>query len=207
MVDPLAVVRPTWVATPRQLEEIRGRADAATGRRAAATAAERAYDAARQVRDREAEEERVPRRLARRHRRLDKRVLSDVRELFGDRLRFVVTPASASTRARRVLRPGRRHGARGLRPARDRGRGRWPRPVDRGSGTAGRPLPGTEVRLAEGGEILVSGPGLMEGYHRRRHDTAAALDKGWLAHRRHRGARRPRAGCASLGRLVRTPEA
>ncbi len=143
-------------------------------------AADRAYDVARQVRDLEADEEKVPRRLARRHRRLDKRVLSDVRELFGDRLRFLVTPGvglDSSTAELldlagvTVWRP-----TAGPRPGE---RSAVALPTDRGSGTAGRPLPGTEVRVAEGGEILVAGPGLMEGYHRRRADTAAVLGKGW----------------------------
>ena len=39
--------------------------------------------------------------------------------------------------------------------------------------------PGTEVRISDDGEILVAGPGLMDGYHGRRADTAAVLDQGW----------------------------
>jgi long-chain acyl-CoA synthetase len=52
-------------------------------------------------------------------------------------------------------------------------------PEDKGTGTAGRPLPGTKISIADDGEIRVSGPGLMEGYHRRRADTAAVLTQGW----------------------------
>jgi len=47
-------------------------------------------------------------------------------------------------------------------------------------GTVGRPLPGVELRTAADGEILVRGPGVMRGYHRRSRLTAAALEDGWL---------------------------
>ncbi|TMC07147.1 MAG: long-chain fatty acid--CoA ligase [Chloroflexi bacterium] len=47
-------------------------------------------------------------------------------------------------------------------------------------GTVGRPLPGVELRIAADGEILVRGPGVMLGYHRRARLTAAALEDGWL---------------------------
>jgi O-succinylbenzoic acid--CoA ligase len=52
-------------------------------------------------------------------------------------------------------------------------------------GTCGRPLPGTEIRIAdpdrEGiGELLVRGPTLMSGYFRRPEETARALRDRWL---------------------------
>ncbi|GAA2396938.1 AMP-dependent synthetase/ligase [Nonomuraea africana] len=47
-------------------------------------------------------------------------------------------------------------------------------------GTVGPPLPGTEVRIAEDGEILVGGRGIMRGYHGLPDETAATLDDGWL---------------------------
>jgi len=48
-------------------------------------------------------------------------------------------------------------------------------------GTVGPAMPGCELRIAEDGEILIRGPGVMQGYHGLPEDTAAALDEaGWL---------------------------
>ena len=54
----------------------------------------------------------------------------------------------------------------------------------------GRPLPGFALRIVDAeraelpqgrcGRVLVRGPSVMEGYHRRPADTAAALRDGWL---------------------------
>ncbi|MEU6526698.1 AMP-dependent synthetase/ligase [Streptomyces sp. NPDC046924] len=49
------------------------------------------------------------------------------------------------------------------------------------SGTVGRALPGSEIRVAEDGEILVRGPSVFQGYLGDEAATLAVLAGGWLS--------------------------
>ena len=54
------------------------------------------------------------------------------------------------------------------------------RPGDQHVGSVGLPLPGTEVAIAEDGEILVRGIGVFSEYLNRPEETAAAFRDGWF---------------------------
>ncbi len=54
-------------------------------------------------------------------------------------------------------------------------------PDDFKIGTVGRPVPGTEVKILEDGEILVRGPQVMKGYNNLPDETASVITKdGWF---------------------------
>ncbi|MCL2259582.1 MAG: long-chain fatty acid--CoA ligase [Proteobacteria bacterium] len=47
-------------------------------------------------------------------------------------------------------------------------------------GTVGPPLPGTQIKISEDGEILVKSRAVMRGYHNQPEASAQALQNGWL---------------------------
>jgi long-chain acyl-CoA synthetase len=47
-------------------------------------------------------------------------------------------------------------------------------------GTVGRPLPNTEIRIADDGEILVKGPHIFSGYYKMEDKSFGAIEDGWM---------------------------
>ncbi|MEV6098964.1 long-chain fatty acid--CoA ligase [Nocardia sp. NPDC051981] len=116
------------------------------------------------------------------HKVADRLVLSKVRERFGGRLRFFVSAAAPLDRD-----VAQWFDAIGIIVLEGYGLTETAaasfinRPDAYRFGTVGKPFPGTEVEIAEDGEILLRSPGVMSGYHDRPDATAEALDAdGWF---------------------------
>jgi long-chain acyl-CoA synthetase len=67
-------------------------------------------------------------------------------------------------------------------------------------GTVGPQIPGIEMKLGEGEEILVRGPNVFPGYWNRPEETEVALAGGWF-HTGDRGERTPDENWRIIGRL------
>jgi long-chain acyl-CoA synthetase len=191
IVENLPVVRPTYMAAvPRIFEKVyngvaaKARAGGAATYKIFQWAAEvaRAYGKTTQENRRASGNPAVPFGLAAKHAVADKLVYAKLREAFGGRLRACVSGSAAlapeigyffsgagihilegygltESSAASFVNPGGAYR----------------------TGTVGKPLPGTEVRIAEDGEILLRGPGIMQGYHGLPDKTAEVLEPdGWF---------------------------
>jgi long-chain acyl-CoA synthetase len=122
------------------------------------------------------------RRLTAQHKLADKLVFSTIRKRFGGRLRFFVSAAAALDRD-----VAQWFDAVGIVVLEGYGLTETAaasfinRPDAYRFGTVGWLFPGTEVKIAADGEILLRGPGVMTGYHDLPEATAEALDAdGWF---------------------------
>ncbi|HSL07219.1 MAG TPA: long-chain fatty acid--CoA ligase [Pseudonocardiaceae bacterium] len=186
IVPNLAVVRPTFMgAAPRVFEKAYGRI-VATAHSAGWPKAKIfdwacrvALDVSRRVRQGRP----VPWQLAVAHKVADKLVLVKVRDRFGGRLRFFIS--GAAVLSEQIAEWFHAAGilileAYGLTETSAASVANRPDRVK--LGTVGQPLPGTQLRIAEDGEIMIKGPGVMDGYHHLEHETGQALvGDGWLA--------------------------
>jgi long-chain acyl-CoA synthetase len=185
IIDNLAVVRPTFMgAAPRIFEKAHGRI--VTMQASEGGLKEKIFKQAFKVgleRDRLVREGKpVPFLLAKQHALFDKLVFSKIRERFGGRVRFFISGAAALNREIAEW-----FGAAGIVILEGYGMTESSagsfvnHPADNRFGTVGPVIPGSEVRIAEDGEVLIKGPGVMEGYHNLPEQTHEALtDDGWL---------------------------
>src|SRR6478609_7661184 len=120
--------------------------------------------------------------LAARHAIADKLVLHKIRDRFGGRVRFFISGSAA-------LDPeiARWFDAVGMPVLEGYGLSETSaasfvnRPGSYIPGTVGWPVPGTQVCIADDGEVLIKGPGVMQGYLNQPEATEEALDMGgWL---------------------------
>jgi long-chain acyl-CoA synthetase len=185
IVDNLGVVKPTFMgAAPRIFEKAHGRIVTMTASEGGAKEKifTQAFKVGLEVDRLKREGKSVPLPLRLQHGLFDKLVFSKVRDRFGGRVRFFISGAAALNRdiaewfhaAGILILEGY-----GLT---ETSAGSFVNhPDDYRFGTVGPPVPGTEVKLGEGDEILIKGPGLMDGYHNLPEETASTLtDDGWL---------------------------
>ncbi|MFR0352536.1 AMP-dependent synthetase/ligase [Streptomyces sediminimaris] len=191
IIENLPVVRPTYMAAvPRIFEKVyngvAAKAKAGGGAKYKifqwAAGVAREYAKASQENFRRTGTPSVPFGLAARHKVADALVFAKIREAFGGNLRACVSGSAAlapeigyffagagihilegygltESSAASFVNPGEAYR----------------------TGTVGKPLPGTEVRIADDGEILLRGPGIMQGYHGLPEKTAEVLEPdGWF---------------------------
>ncbi|UYM23712.1 AMP-dependent synthetase/ligase [Streptomyces albus] len=191
IIENLPVVQPTYMAAvPRIFEKVyngvaaKARAGGGAKYKIFQWAAEVSREWAKTTQDnfRRTGKASAPAALTAKHAVADKLVYAKIREAFGGRLRACISGSAAlapdigfffagagvhilegygltETSAASFVNPGDAYR----------------------TGTVGKPLPGTEVRIAEDGEILLRGPGVMEGYHQLPEKTAEVLEgDGWF---------------------------
>lgn len=187
IVDNMAIIKPTFMAgPPRIYEKARGRVELMLAQETGVKKKliDWAFKVGAEMRDVVERGETPSGGLALRHRLATKLVLHKIQERFGGRVRFMIS-GSAPLNAE----VAKWFGAAGLLLVEGYGLTETssgttvnlPRPGCYRYGSVGWPMPDTEVAIAEDGEILVKGPGVMRGYHNNPEATAEVLDAdGWF---------------------------
>lgn len=185
IVDNLGVVKPTFMgAAPRIFEKAHGRI--VTMQAAEGGAKEKIFNKAFEVGlevDRlKREGKSVPLPLKVQHGLFDKLVFSKIRDRFGGRVRFFISGAAALNRdiaewfhaAGITILEGY-----GLTES---SAGSFVNHPDQYKfGTVGPVFTGSEVKLGENDEVMIKGPGVMDGYHNMPEETARTItEDGWL---------------------------
>ncbi|MGY4712635.1 AMP-dependent synthetase/ligase [Mycolicibacterium sp. CBM1] len=185
IVENLAIIRPTFMgAVPRIFEKVHGRITEMMVEQGGVK--KRLFDWAveigLQVSRAKQAGHRVGPLLALQHKLADRLVFSTIRERFGGRLRFFISGSAALDRdvaqwfdaVGVVVLEG--YGLTETSAASSLNR-----PHAYRFGTVGWTFPNTEVKIAEDGEVLLKGPGVMSGYHDLPDATAEAIDSdGWF---------------------------
>ncbi|MFI1931089.1 AMP-dependent synthetase/ligase [Streptomyces sp. NPDC020330] len=191
IIENLPVVRPTYMAAvPRIFEKVyngvASKARAGGGAKYKifqwAAGVAREYAKVSQDNFRRTGKASVPFALGAKHKVADALVFSKIREAFGGRLRACISGSAA-------LAPdiGYFFSGAGVHILEGYGLTETSAAsfVNLGgsyrTGTVGKPLPGTEVRIADDGEILLRSPGVMQGYHKLPDKTEEVLESdGWI---------------------------
>jgi long-chain acyl-CoA synthetase len=185
IIENLAIVKPTFMgAAPRIFEKAHARI--VTMQAADGGLKEKiflnAFKVGRKVDALKRDGKSVPLPLKAQHALFDRLVFSKIRDRFGGRVRFFISGAAALNQdiaewfnaAGILILEGY-----GLTES---SAGSFVNHPDNYKfGTVGPVVPGSRVRLGEGDEIQIAGPGVMDGYHNMPDETAETLtEDGWL---------------------------
>ena len=184
IVAELMEVQPTYLpSVPRVFEKIYTLAHGAIEAQSPEEQqrAQAAIELGVKLRDMLARGEKVPEQLQKQFDEADERLFKNVRAIFGGRVRHATSGAAPI--AREILEFFYACGI----------------PVFEGYGmtetataatistlehhrfgTVGRALPGVELKIADDGEILIKGPNIFQGYHKRADASFGAIVDGWL---------------------------
>lgn len=205
IIENLAIVKPTFMgAAPRIFEKAYGRI--ITMQAAEGGAKEkiflRAFEVGRKVDALKRDGKSVSLPLKLQHAVFDRLVFSKIRERFGGRVRFFISGAAALNKdiaewfnaAGILILEGY-----GLTES---SAGSFVNhPDNYRMGSVGTVFPGSAVRLGDGDEIQISGPGIMDGYHNLPDETARTLtEDGWL-HTGDKGSLDPDGFLVITGRI------
>ncbi|HEY6596950.1 MAG TPA: long-chain fatty acid--CoA ligase, partial [Asanoa sp.] len=183
LVDNLAVVRPTFMAAaPRIFEKVQHRVVAMAGHGLKRRIFDWAFAVGRHAAELRKQGKKPTGLLALQYAIADRLVFAKLRERFGGRLRFFVSGSAAlSAEVAEFFNAAGVLILEGYGLTETSAASFVNRPDDPRFGTVGRPLPGTEARIGDDGEILIRGPGVMRGYHNLPEETAATLaGDGWF---------------------------
>ncbi len=185
IIENLTVIRPTIMgAVPRIFEKVHGKINEMVAKEGGVK--KRLFDWATGVgvqmsRVRQAGERPSP-LLAAQYKLADRLVLSTIRDRFGGRMRFFISGSAALDRE--IAQWFDAVGVivlEGYGLTETSAASSINRPAAYRFGTVGWTLPETDVKIADDGEILLKGPGVMNGYHDLPEATAEAIDaEGWF---------------------------
>ncbi len=184
IVTGLSEVKPTFMCgAPRIFEKVRSTVLNNTGRTGVKGRIARwAFAVGRECQPYQLADKPLPRRLAVRYKLADRLVYSKLKDRMGGNIKFFISgSAKLSTQVQSwffsaglVIIEG--YGLTETSAVATVNDPRTPR-----LGTVGPPTPGTEIRIADDGEVLLRGGGIMRGYHKDPEMTATALTPdGWF---------------------------
>jgi long-chain acyl-CoA synthetase len=183
IVENLAVVQPTFMCgAPRIFEKVRARVMTTASHGVKAKIFDWAFGVGRKVSPLQLAGRHPSGLLALQHTLADRLVFSKIKARMGGKIRFFVSGSAALNRevqewfhaAGLLILEG--YGLTETSAATCVNNPRATR-----FGTVGPPIPGSQVKIADDGEILINGPGVMSGYHNLPDATAEALTDGWFA--------------------------